>query len=103
MEKELAARRRANRERKAYDVSTHAMENLASGLDGEDDGRQPLVEEYYICGGLSSVGSTLDGDTAVGLLECRSVVDTVTGHSDEVTALHEHSARTKGTGQLLRE
>jgi hypothetical protein len=79
------------------------MENLASGLDGEDDGRQSLVQEYDICGGLSSVGSTLDGDTAVGLLECRGIVDTVPGHGDEVTALHEHSARTEGKGQLLRE
>lgn len=103
------------------DVGTHAVEDLAGGLDGKDDGRKSLVEEDDVGGGLerrkvslpdfekgedtthlSSVGGSLDGDTAVGLLECRSVVDTVTSHGDEVTALHEHSAIQKTRKRSIR-
>lgn len=72
------------------DVSLHALEDLASSLDGEDDGGETRSKEDNIGGGLSSLGRTLDSDTTVGLLEGRSVVDTVTSHSGQVTTLLKH-------------
>jgi hypothetical protein len=72
------------------DVGLHALENLASSLDGKDNGGQTGGKEDDISGSLSSLGGTLDGDTAVGLLEGRSIVDTVTSHGSQVTTLLEH-------------
>jgi len=72
------------------DVSLHALENLASLLDGKDDGGETGGEEDDIGGSLGSLGGTLDGNTTVRLLERGSVVDTVTSHGGQVTTLLEH-------------
>ena len=72
------------------DVGLHTLENLAGSLDGKNDGRQTGSKEDDIGGGLSSLGGTLDGDTAVRLLQGRSIVDTVTSHGSQVTTLLEH-------------
>lgn len=72
------------------DVGLHTLENLAGSLDGEDDGGQTGGKEDDISGGLSSLGGTLDGNTAVGLLQGGSIVNTVTSHGSQVTTLLEH-------------
>ncbi|GJC95128.1 hypothetical protein ColKHC_03954 [Colletotrichum higginsianum] len=72
------------------DVGLHALENLARQLDGRDDGAETGGEEDDIGSGLGGLGGTLDGDTAVGLLQGGSVVDTVTSHGSQVTTLLQH-------------
>lgn len=72
------------------DVSLHALEDLARGLDGQDDGGQTGGKEDDISSSLSSLGGTLDSDTAVSLLQGGCVVDTVTSHGSKVTTLLEH-------------
>jgi len=72
------------------DVGLHALENLASGLDGKNDGGETWGEEDNIGGGLGSLRGTLDGNTTVRLLERWSIVDTVTSHGSQVTTLLEH-------------
>ena len=69
------------------DVGVHAVENLARGLEGIDDGTETGGEEDDIGGRAGGVRGTLDGDTGVGLLERGSVVDTVTGHGNQVATL----------------
>jgi len=71
-------------------VGLHALENLAGKLDSIDDGGETGGEEDNIGGSLGSLGGTLDSDTTVSLLQGRSVVDTVTSHSGQVTTLLEH-------------
>lgn len=72
------------------DVCLHTLENLAGSLDGKDDGGQTRGKEDDISGSLSSLSGTLDGNTTVRLLQGRSIVDTVTSHSSQVTTLLEH-------------
>lgn len=72
------------------DVSLHTLENLASDLDGQDDGRETGSEENDISGSLGSLSGTFDGNTTIGLLERGSVVDTVTSHGSQVTTLLQH-------------
>ena len=72
------------------DVGLHALEDLTGQLDGIDDGGQTGGKEDNIGGGLGSLGGALDGDTAVGLLERGSIVDTVTSHGSQVTTLLQH-------------
>lgn len=57
-------------------ISLHALEDLSGDLDGKDDGAETRGEEDDIGGGLGGFGSTFDGNTAVGLLQGGSVVDT---------------------------
>lgn len=63
------------------DISLHALEDLAGDLDGRHNGRQTGGKEDNIGGSLGSFGSTLDGNTAVRLLQRGSIVDTITSHS----------------------
>lgn len=72
------------------DIGLHALENLAGSLDGQDDGRETRGKEDNISGSLGSLGGTLDGNTAVRLLERWGVVDTVTSHGSQVTTLLQH-------------
>ncbi|GKT88394.1 LOW QUALITY PROTEIN: hypothetical protein Ct61P_06244 [Colletotrichum tofieldiae] len=72
------------------DVGLHALENLARQLDGGDDGAETGGKEDDIGGGLGGLGGTLDGNTAVRLLQGGSVVDTVTSHGSQVTTLLKH-------------
>ncbi|GJD02139.1 hypothetical protein ColKHC_10964 [Colletotrichum higginsianum] len=72
------------------DVSVHAVENLARGLQGVDDGTKARGEEDNVGGGASSVRGTLDGDTGVGLLQGGGIVDTVTSHGNQVATLLEN-------------
>lgn len=58
------------------DISLHTLENLAGGLDGQDNSRETRGEEDNIGSGLSGLGGTFDSDTAIRLLEGRSIVDT---------------------------
>ena len=51
---------------------------------------ETLIEEDNVGGSSSSIGGSLDGNTAVGALERWSVVDTVSGHSGQVTSLLQH-------------
>lgn len=71
-------------------VGLHALEDLARGLDGKDDGGQTGGKEDDIGGSLGSLGGTLDSDTTVSLLQGGSIVDTVTSHGSKVTTLLEH-------------
>ena len=72
------------------DVGLHTLENLARDLNGRDNGGKTWSKEDDIGGSLGSLGGTLDSDTAVGLLERWSIVDTVTSHGGQVTTLLEH-------------
>ena len=72
------------------DVRLHTLEDLASSLDGVDDGGKTGSKEDNIGGSLGSLSGTLDSDTTVRLLERGSVVDTVTSHGSQVTTLLEH-------------
>jgi hypothetical protein len=63
------------------------VENLAGSLQGINDGTETGSEEDNIGSRSGSVGSALDGDTSVGLLQGGSIVDTVTSHGNEVTTL----------------
>lgn len=72
------------------DVGLHALEDLAGELDGGDDGGEAGGEEDDVGGGLGGLGGTLDGNTTVGLLQGRGVVDTVASHGGQVTTLLEH-------------
>ncbi len=69
------------------DVGVHAVENLAGSLEGVNDGTETGGKEDNIGGGTGSIGGTLDGNTSIGLLQGGGVVDTVTGHGNEVTTL----------------
>ena len=71
-------------------VGVHAVENLARSLEGVDDGRETRGKEDDIGSRASGVRRTLDGNTSIGLLERRGVVDTVTSHGNEVTTLLEN-------------
>lgn len=72
------------------DVRLHTLENLTGDLDGQDNGGQTGGEENDISGSLGSLGGTFDSNTAIGLLERGSVVDTVTSHGSQVTTLLQH-------------
>lgn len=58
------------------DISLHTLENLASSLNGQDDGGQTGGEEDDISGSLGGFSRSFDGDTAIRLLQRRSIVDT---------------------------
>lgn len=58
------------------DVSFHALENLACRLDGEHNGGETRSQEHDVGGRLSSLGGTLDSNTAIRLLQRRSIIDT---------------------------
>jgi hypothetical protein len=72
------------------DVGLHTLENLAGSLDGQDNGGQTRGKEDDISGGLSGFSRTFDSNTTVRLLKRRGVVDTVSGHSRQVTTLLQH-------------
>jgi hypothetical protein len=69
------------------DVGVHAVENLARGLEGIDNGTETRGKEDDIGGRAGSVRGTLDGNTSIGLLERGGIVDTVTSHGNEVATL----------------
>jgi hypothetical protein len=73
-----------------HDVGVHAVENLAGGLKSVDDGTETGGKEDNIGSGTGSIGSTLNGNTGIGLLEGGSIVDTVTSHGNEVATLLEN-------------
>jgi hypothetical protein len=68
------------------DVGVHAVENLARGLQGIDNGTKTGSEEDDVGGGAGGVGGTLDSDTGISLLQRGSVVDTVARHRYEVSS-----------------
>lgn len=69
------------------DVGVHAVENLAGSLESVDDSTETRGKEDDIGSGTGSIGSTLDSNTSVGLLQRGSIVDTVTSHGNEVATL----------------
>jgi hypothetical protein len=69
------------------DVRVHSVENLSGSLQGIDNGGETRGKENNIGGGSGRVGSTLDGDTSIGLLKGRSIVNTITGHGNKVASL----------------
>lgn len=72
------------------DISLHTLEDLTGKLDSIDDGAQTGGKEDDIGGGLGGFGRALDSNTAVSLLQGRSVVDTVTSHGSKMSTLLEH-------------
>ena len=58
---------------KAY---LHALEDLASSFDGKHNGGETRCKEDNIGSGLGGFRCALDSNTAIGLLERWSVVDT---------------------------
>ncbi|KAF3060281.1 hypothetical protein CFAM422_011359 [Trichoderma lentiforme] len=72
------------------DVGVHAVEDLARGLESVNDGTETGGKENDIGGGTGSIGSTLDSNTSIGLLQGGSIVDTVTSHGNEVATLLEN-------------
>lgn len=72
------------------DVGVHAVEDLARSLESVNDGTETGGKENDIGGGTGSIGSTLDSNTSIGLLQGGSIVDTVTSHGNEVATLLEN-------------
>lgn len=70
-----------------HNVGVHAVENLARGLEGIDDGGQTGSKEDNVGGGTGSIRCTFDGNTGIGLFKRGSVVDTVTSHGNKVATL----------------
>jgi len=58
------------------DISLHTLEDLAGNLDSQDNRAKTGGKEDDIGSGLGSFGGTFDSDTAIGLLERGSIVDT---------------------------
>lgn len=72
------------------DVCVHAVENLARSLEGINDSTETGGKEDNVGGGAGSVRGTLDSNTSISLLERGGIVDTVTGHGNEVATLLEN-------------
>jgi len=72
------------------DVCLHTLENLASSLDGQDDGGKTGGKEDDVGGSLGSFGGTFNSNTTISLLEGRSIVDTVTSHGSQMATLLQH-------------
>jgi hypothetical protein len=68
-------------------VGVHSVEDLARSLKGINDGTQTRSKEDDIGSRSGSIGSTLDSNTSIGLLQRGSIVDTITSHGNEVTTL----------------
>lgn len=62
------------------DVRLHPLEDLTGNLDRRDNRRQTGCKEDNVRSRLRSLGRPFDGDTAVRLLQRRSIVDTVARH-----------------------
>ena len=75
-------------------VCLHALENLTSGLDGQHDRGETWSEENDISGGLSGFRRTFDGNTAVGLLQRWSVVDTCESIDQRLHYIIENASKT---------
>ncbi len=59
-------------------------------LDSAHQRVEAVVEQYDFGGVLGDVGTGFaHGDTDIGPFESRSVIDTVTGHGDDVAALFD--------------
>ncbi|ROW03986.1 hypothetical protein VSDG_00847 [Cytospora chrysosperma] len=71
-------------------VGVHAVENLARSLEGVNDGTKTGGKEDNVGSGAGSIGSTLNSNTSIGLLQGGSVVDTVTSHGNKVATLLEN-------------
>lgn len=71
-------------------VGVHAVENLAGSLKSVDDSTKTGGKEDNVGSGAGSIGSTLDSNTGISLLQRGSVVDTVTSHGNEVATLLEN-------------
>jgi hypothetical protein len=56
-------------------LTLHAVENLTRNLDGRDNSRKAFIEEYNVGSTASGIRGTLNGNTTVGTLERRCVVD----------------------------
>merc|ERR1719153_703269 len=53
-------------------------------LNGSDDGGEVVVSKNHLRGRLGDSGSTAHGNTDLGLLQGRGVVDTVSSHSGDL-------------------
>ena len=72
------------------DIGLHTLEDLAGKLDSVDNGAETRGKENNVSSSLGSFSGTLDSNTTIGLLEGRSVVDTVTSHGSQVATLLQH-------------
>lgn len=57
-------------------VGLHTLEDLSSRLDSQDNRTETWSQEDDIGSGLSGFRSTLNGNTAISLLQAWSVIDT---------------------------
>ena len=71
-------------------VAVHPLEDLAALLDRIDDHGQTGSRQHDRGRRPCGVRRSRYGDPTVGLLERRGVVDSVTGHADDVATLLEH-------------
>ncbi len=62
------------------DELLHVVVDGATLLDGGDDGGEVVVGEDHLGGRLGHGRARAHGDTDLGLLQSRSVVDTVASH-----------------------
>lgn len=58
------------------DIRLHALEDLTGSLDGQDNGGKTRSKEDNIGSGLCGLRGTFDSNTAIGLLQRGSIVDT---------------------------
>jgi hypothetical protein len=61
------------------------IEDKATFFNTVHDGAEVIVEQDHITSVLSDLRSTTHSNTDIGLLNGRGVIDTITGHSDDLT------------------
>jgi len=72
------------------DILLGVVVDVATLLDGSDDGGKVVIREHHLGSALGDSGTSTHGDTNVGGLESRRVVDTIAGHGDDLADLVEH-------------
>jgi len=86
------------------DELLHVVVDGTAFLNGSDDGREVVVSQHHLRGGLGDSGTGAHGNTNFGLLQSGSVIDTITSHGgDFVHALQELNNLGLVSGLYARE
>ena len=67
----------------------HPLEDLPARPDSVNDNTESRGEEDHAGGGTGDLRGTLDGNSNISLLEGRGVVNSVTGHGNQVASALE--------------
>jgi hypothetical protein len=75
--------------RKLTSIRPHALENSTRGHNTVNNRRQSRGEKNNVCSRASGIGTTLNSNTNVGLLQGRSIIDTISRHTDKHSTILE--------------